>query len=53
MEGEILEKVLEVDSGEVGVEKGEDNPVRVAGLVHQGLDLSVHVIVMLGHWKYR
>ena len=40
---EIFEEVLEVDGGEVGVDEGEDDPVRVAQLLHHLLHLQAQV----------
>ena len=40
---EVFEEVLEVDGGEVGVDEGEDDPVRVAQLLHHLLHLQAQV----------
>ena len=34
VEGKIVDEVLEVDCGEVAVDEGHDDPVGVAGVLH-------------------
>ena len=48
--GEIFEEVLEVDSGEVCVDEGEDDPVWVAQLLHHLVHLHAQ-IAFTSCWK--
>ena len=59
LEGKILKEIVKIDGSEVGVDKGEDYPVRVAQISHQlvhlrqntqVIHLKAEVILIIG-WK--